>query len=112
MTYYIYELKPSYINEKVYKGKNPPFQVTTIEIPDNMTFCDYMDKYYYNKLCWTDIFQDLEIDKKYYVFRGGFSDFSTLSLYKGFAYWDAAEHDERVVIAAELNLTKEQACIL
>lgn len=112
MKYNVYELHPRFRKGYVYKGKTEPKIVMTLDTGD-LNYYEYMEKNWYEGLCWSDEVQNnLKLDELYYVVAEDLSDFCVLSLHKGHAFWDTAEHDNRVVIAVELGLTKEQAYIL
>lgn len=110
MRYNIYKLNPRFRSNKVYKGKKAPELLATLDTGDK-TYLEYMDKCWYQEYCYK-IPQELELDITYYVIDEKFEHFYTLTLHKGFTYWDVAEHDDRVIIAVEFNLTKKQAHII
>ena len=112
MVYNIYKLQPRFIHNGIFKGKNPPELVYSLDT-GTISYCDFMNENWYDTLVWQeDIQEALELDIKYYVVAEDYSDFGVLVLHKGHSFFDTAEHDERVVIAVELGLTHEQAKIL
>ena len=112
MRYNIYELHPRYIDNKIYKGNNAPKVVLTLDT-GNQKYYQYMKTNWYSELVWKEKIVDLlKLNQKYYVVSEDYTDFGVLVVYKGHTFFDTAEHDERVIVAVELGLTKEQAHIL
>jgi hypothetical protein len=113
MKYNFYKLNPRHRNGRVYKGTKPPQIVASLDIPEDMEYWDFMNKNYYSNLVYDDNFmKDIELNKHYYVISEDKKHFGVFSAYKGFSFWDCAEHDDRIVIAVELGLSKEEAHIL
>ena len=109
MKYNVYELKPRFRGGYVYKGKEPPKLVMTLDTGDE-DYYTFMENHWYHDYCYK-VEDKLELDKTYYVINEDFTDFSVLSLHKGHTFWDCAEHDDRVVIAVEFGLSHEQTYI-
>ena len=100
MRYNIYELHPRYVDNKIYKGNDMPKVMLTLDT-GNQKYYQYMEENWYSELVWQEeIINQLELNQTYYA------------VYKGHTFFDTAEHDERIIIAVELGLTKEQAHIL
>ena len=112
MKYNIYELHPIFANNKIYKSKTAPKLVLTLDTGDKKYY-QYMEENWYSNLVWKeDIVGQLNLNRTYYVVSEDYTDFGVLTLYKGHTFFDTAEHDERVIIAAELGLTNKQAHII
>lgn len=112
MKYYVYDLHPRFCGGYVYKGKEPPKLVMTLDTGDE-DYLTFMKNHWYEDYCYKIADESgLELDNTYYIVDEECKNFYVLSLHKGWTFWDGAEHDERVIIAVELGLSKEQACIV
>ena len=112
MVYKIYELHPIYKGGYVYKNnKMRPKVIATLDTGDE-TFSHFMEQHYYHKLCWEESFMGgMKVDEKYYVVPEEGYHCYVFSPHLGYAFWDSAEHDERVVIAVELQLDEDKMYI-
>jgi len=114
MIYNFFELHPIITsNGFIFKNSDAePRIVYALQIPDNINFFNYMQNHLYNDLVYNeDFYKSFELNKKYYVVPDKGYDFYVFEMNKGYCFYDSAEHDERVVIATELELDSNKMYI-
>ena len=112
MIYNFYELHPIINGNEVYKNpKKKPHIVATINTR-NQGFIEYMEENFYHGLCWDKEFMgNMELDNYYYAVPDSGYGCYVFSPHLGFSFWDIAEHDDRVVIAVELEMDSNKMYI-
>lgn len=112
MVYKVYELHPIYEGGYVYRNDEVwPKVIATLDT-GNVSFFDFMEHQYYQGLCYDKSFMgEMKMDETYYLIPEEGYHCYVFSPHLGYAFWDSAEHDERVVIAVELQLDKDKMYI-
>ena len=112
MIYNLYELHPIITENGVYKNhKKKPCIVATVDT-HNQGFFEYMEEHFYHGLCWDEEFMgNMKLDDYYYVVPDSGYECYVFSPHLGFSFWDIAEHEDRVMIAVELEIDSDKMCI-
>lgn len=101
MLYNVYKMYPIINGDKVFRGRTRPILVTTFDTGDKLFIPYMLDTYEYTPVPLSP--------SLYYVVNDKCNDFYTLFYQDGLFYWDGANYKERLIIATELDLTRDQA---
>ena len=99
MKYNIYKMYPIIHDDKVFRGRTRPTLMTTFDTGSQYFMAYMIDTYEYTPVPLPPGF--------YYVVNDECNDFYTLFYRDGLFYWDGANYKERMVIATELDLTRD-----